>query len=342
MVEYELTPVNAECPVCSHNGCHRLYSVSSEKAAQHFVLREVNPDRHAGLNRHIRKLWGQNHCSILRCAGCQFAFASPLTAGDADFYALAYSFGAEKYPREKWEYDEAFRRLSHRRGRPNRFLEIGAGSGAFVSRLIPDFIEPSDAVCIEYSQNGAAALRSLGVQCLNQDVRSSPALDGRQFDIICMFQVLEHLADLDRLFTRLGQLAAPGCDIFIAVPNPRRSEFQELNGAILDMPPNHVGRWTPRSFEVIGKKFGFSLRYCATNRSQPFMDKAKRFVKFTYLHRAQSRTLANRVEQMSDRRIKMLFRVFVAGLYACQKRSAVFKCMNRNLGDALLVHFQKR
>ena len=37
-------------------------------------------------------------------------------------------------------------------------------------------------------------------------------------------------------------------EILIAVPNEEIIKFNELNGALLDMPPNHIGRWSKKTF----------------------------------------------------------------------------------------------
>jgi 2-polyprenyl-3-methyl-5-hydroxy-6-metoxy-1,4-benzoquinol methylase len=340
-IKYELSPLDAECPVCGHHDCRRLYSVTPEAAAQHYVLREVEPDRYAALLDHIRELWGNKDCKLVCCSSCQFGFAVPFKSGSPDFYSLAYKYGADKYPRNKWEYDETIRMLQHRRSRQNRYLEIGAGSGAFVKKLIPDFVKPEDATCIEYSSNGAKAIRAMGIECLDQNVCSASELDGRKFDIICLFQVLEHMDDLDRFFERISDLAAPRCDIFIAVPNPLRTEYQELRGSILDLPPNHVGRWTCRCFEIIAQKFGLLLISCQVNRSQSFSEKAKRFIKFTYLRRTQEVTMANRIEQVRNTGLKKLLRLFASGFYAIGNILDIVRCREPELGDSLLAHLRK-
>ncbi len=278
---------------------------------------------------------------LVRCPRCQFVFASPFKAGNSSFYALAYTYTADKYPQNKWEYDETIRRLDHRFGQRNRYLEIGAGSGVFVKKLIPDFVRPEDATCFEYSSSGADAIHALGIQCLDHNFCNSSELEGRQFDIICLFQVLEHMADLDPLFAKLCELAAPQCDIFVAVPNPLRTEFQEQKGSILDLPPNHVGRWTPGCFEIIAKRFELVLIACQTNRSQSFVEKTKRFVKFTYQRRAQGKTMANRIEQIRNNNLRNLFRLFAAGLYAFGNVPGVLNCADPDLGDSLLAHFRK-
>jgi 2-polyprenyl-3-methyl-5-hydroxy-6-metoxy-1,4-benzoquinol methylase len=109
----------------------------------------------------------------------------------------------------------------------------------------------------EYSDYGRSRIESLGMKCLPQDVRE---LQEGTFDAICMFQVLEHLDGLDGLFEKLTASLNPGGSLFLAVPNDRRIEFNETNGALLDMPPNHIGRWNQMAFTKIAQRSGLQLR----------------------------------------------------------------------------------
>ena len=66
-----------------------------------------------------------------------------------------------------------------------------------------------------------------------------------------MFQVLEHLDSLNELISILKILLTFRGEILIAVPNEKIIDFNESNGALLDMPPNHIGRWSKKSFEKL-------------------------------------------------------------------------------------------
>src|SRR5687768_12175285 len=103
MEKYTLQPKKIDCPSCSSFNGLVLYTVDSEQAAQHFVLNEVDLDRHRRLRGHIEALWAQSMCDIVRCTGCGFCFADPFVAGDARFYDLAYQ--RSSYPQWKWEYE---------------------------------------------------------------------------------------------------------------------------------------------------------------------------------------------------------------------------------------------
>ncbi len=86
MTEYQLTPVEACCPVCTNEHNLLLYSVEAEQSAQHYVLRETAPERHDALRAHIEALWQQPTCDVVRCTACGFCFARPYVAGDERFY----------------------------------------------------------------------------------------------------------------------------------------------------------------------------------------------------------------------------------------------------------------
>jgi hypothetical protein len=70
---------------------------------------------------------------------------------------------------------------------------------------------------------------------------------------------LEHLDKLDKTFETFNAIIKPGGHLFIGVPNDKKIRFNELNGALLDMPPNHVGRYNKKAFEVIAQRYGWNI-----------------------------------------------------------------------------------
>src|SRR5690348_9581573 len=118
-------PRSTTCPVCLGAGSRLLWGATAAQAAQHFVLKEKNPDRHARLASHLGTLWGRERCEVVRCDHCGFCYADPYIAGDDQFYALAYERHASSYPGWKWEFEQTCRALSEIRPGPNaRLLEI--------------------------------------------------------------------------------------------------------------------------------------------------------------------------------------------------------------------------
>ncbi|MBT4288198.1 MAG: hypothetical protein HOD92_12760 [Deltaproteobacteria bacterium] len=70
-------PTTSHCQVCNTEHAHSLWGVSSQQAAQHFVLQEKHPERFSKLVAHIEALWGQKSCDVVQCDGCGFCYSNP-------------------------------------------------------------------------------------------------------------------------------------------------------------------------------------------------------------------------------------------------------------------------
>ena len=245
----------AECPVCSSERTQTLYSLSAQEAAQHHVLREGNPQRNHELSCHIGKLWGGRDCSVRQCKDCGFCFADPYVSGDATFYNLAYE--RSEYPRNKWEFERTVRELSSINFRAERVLDVGAGFGFFLDKIVDIHVPRSGITALEYSDEAIKTLRGKGYFALQEDLRTANLV--QPFDAIFLFQVVEQMDGLDSLFARLFQLLRDDGLMFIAVPNPRCITFLEQNDSLLDIPPNHIGRWSPAAFQILGARHRLRL-----------------------------------------------------------------------------------
>jgi hypothetical protein len=217
------------------------------------VLAQGDKDRHDKLVDLIGTLWNASSCDVVECAECDLNFAWPFVAGDGEFYNLAYPHAY--YPKTKWEYTAIVAALEGMKNPMGKVLEIGSGFGYFLEQICPRFFAREDAVATEYNDVAVSRLCERGCTVLNGDIRT-PAFSefARTFNFIFMFQVLEHMDNLDELTQRLTFVAADRADLFIAVPNPIRIEFNEHHDSLRDMPPNHISRWSTGAFAALGKK----------------------------------------------------------------------------------------
>ena len=341
-MDYALDPVAAACPACHAERAERLYRVSATQAAQHYVLRESDPDRHRALRDHVASLWGGEACDVLRCRACGFGFADPYQAGDARFYALAYE--RTGYPTDKWEYRRTLEAMD-RADLPEGFalLEIGAGDGAFLSRVAPARTRPGRMLATEFSDYGREAIEALGVRCLARDVRDLGRDAQAPFDVICLFQVLEHLDGLDALFAHLGELAAPGGHLFVAVPNADRIAFNETHGSLLDMPPNHVGRWTRAAFDAIAARHAWRLEAHEVEPQHALAD-VRQLVTYRYMRRRQDAgSVANRVERIRSAALRRGLQAVTAAAYGLAAAPAALALARGDgLGDSQWVHLRRQ
>jgi SAM-dependent methyltransferase len=222
-----------------------------------------------------------------------------------------------------------------------KLIEIGAGDGAFIKRIADKILPKEKIICTEFSEYGRNQIQKFGVSCLSEDVRdlTHAELEGST-DVICMFQVLEHMDKLDILFQKLNWLLKRGGNLFIAVPNKNRIEFNELNGALLDMPPNHIGRWSYDCFDEIGRRHGFHIKdYKIENISFALM--AKQFVIYRFLRNSQQGgTFSNSIQKIRNRHLLKIGQVIAVTANSIAAIPALAR-MNSGLGNSQWVHLIK-
>jgi SAM-dependent methyltransferase len=312
------------------------------QAAQHFILSDVEPERNARVAGNIRSLWGGEKCQILSCEHCGFGFSWPYAAGDSEFYNLAYRDA--NYPRMKWEYQRTLDALQGKDIKNSQVLEVGAGVGFFLDLLTAERVPAGAVTAIEYSDNARRALQEKGYASLATDIRATAFDDrGRSFDFIFIFQVVEHMDHLDALFQRLEYLLKPDGAIFVAVPNQVRTSYQETSGSLLDMPPNHIGRWTKKAFDAVAARAG--LRVIAAE-IEPFDTKSfiLEDMSFSHLQRAQDpNSLAGKIRRLPEGRLRWCIEAALAVLWAPTRLPMWRRAFgNReNMGGSLWVHLER-
>lgn len=329
------------CPVCASHLITQRATMTSDEAAQHFVLREELPERHESLRSHIEGLWHGKTCALMSCDACDFGFAWPYVAGDDCFYNLAYP--TVGYPGRKWEFERTLVSLDRTIIRAGKALEIGAGFGYFLGRISPRLVAPEVILAVEYNEECQRVLKEKGYHVLATDVRSDEFLQFEaQFDVIFIFQVLEHMDGLDALMRRLKFLLRPDGRIFIAVPNGRQIAFSEAHGGLSDMPPNHIGRWSVRAFQHIADRIGFAV---VETGFEPFglVSFIKTDVTYRYLRRAQvAGTIANRIRSLKRGRTRRLLEYALLAAYTPTRLVAWKDAWDsrHELGDSLWVHLR--
>lgn len=343
-VEIDLTPAAPpHCPLCSQaaEGPSEL-SYSAAAAAQHFVLAEEYPQRHAELREHIATLWSRNECRMHVCRSCAFTYAWPFVAGDGHFYNLAYPYSS--YPSQRWEFLRTLNSLTSAPLQPGPVLEIGSGFGYFLGQLAPAHVAPGEVIALEYSDVGRARLAAKGFRAMPCDVRSAELDPWRgQLAAVFLFQVLEHMDELRAVVARLTELTQRGAAIFVAVPGRERTAFNEAHGSLCDMPPNHISQWTPTALQRLADTARWRLHGC---EREPFSWPAFMCGDLVSAHmqRAQKPgTLANRVRAQPRGRVRQLAEAAVA-LASVPARvphwlAAVGKA--NTLGDSLWVRYQR-
>lgn len=325
------------CPVCGSADCSLEMRVTAREAALHY-LADPQSERFSQLQRSIEELWQQDHNDLSLCQHCGFGFAWPYVAGNAKFYGLAYE--RADYPAEKWDFDRALESIDRHAITPNRVLEIGAGFGLFLDKLMAHHEGKPVVVATEYGLPALQQLRAKGYDARDTDVRDLD--DVEPFDLICGFQVLEHLGELDRLADTLERLLKPGGYAMFAVPDIATLSFNARHQSMLDMPPNHIGRWTREAFAMFGRKCGLELVEFDTepHRIAEFI---KMDIAYSYLRKSQRPgTMANWSRRKRSTRFGKLVGVGMALALAPLRIPGWFEAARRtDLGGSSFALFRK-
>ena len=98
--------------------------------------------------------------------------------------------------------------------RGKRVIEVGAGTGSVARSLVAAGYSP----CVgELQLNGLRYARSYGIdECYQFDLYKPPF--SSEFDVVGMFDVLEHLDDAGRVLDNINKMLRTGGHVFLTVP----------------------------------------------------------------------------------------------------------------------------
>lgn len=175
-------------------------------------------------------------------------------AGEADLYAQLERLDWY-YMDNKWEFHEALRHIEP----GSKTLEIGVGFGAFLKMAVA---RGAAVTGVELNPSAADRVRRQGFRVLEKDLRDLAKEE--KYDVVCSFQVLEHISDPRRFLEGILSVLRPGGRLILSVPNAAVMRvIDPQHQDLLDQPPHHVSHWDEgvfRSLESI-----LPVRVCSSH-----------------------------------------------------------------------------
>ena len=206
--------------------------------------------------------------SIVRCADCDFRFAPDAYSADFSYDDVYESpeyistqiqaIQSVKDPRtfsEIGTYKPFFKAVQNIRGRCNKLLDVGCGVGRFLhaARAAGWCVEGIDSSerAISVGQMAATFPMTMGTI-------ESVAHSGKQYDVVTMFEVLEHVSDPVSQLRQAAHVILSNGSLFCTVPNWDCALVRcSSNPAWL--PPIHLNFFTKRSLRALAEKAGFEV-----------------------------------------------------------------------------------
>jgi SAM-dependent methyltransferase len=219
-------------------------------------------------------VWESNNYRLVKCTVCALAFIENPPSSEELSYIYSFKSGYMKHypnlkeiPLSKWkaarhQYEIL---MKHRREKTGRLLDIGCSAGFFMKIAREN---GWDTIGLEISEDRAQLAREhFGLDVFDKDLLNVE-LKLYSFDVITMWDVLEHLANPIEHLKKAKKLLKPGGTLVIETPNvdglfPRFSySVSKLTGVWPHpSPPYHLFQFSKVTITSILRKIGFKNLY---------------------------------------------------------------------------------
>ena len=179
----------------------------------------------------------------VRCRRCGLIYLNPrpILAEMARYYPANYEPFTRQEGTESWLARLSYRvaiakrcRIASRGHKPGRLLDVGCGIGDFMLGMRQRGWEVHG---LDLSPDAVALARQKGLDVFQGQLFDAPYAE-QSFDLVTMWDVLEHLHDPGVHLARVAQLLKPGGKFVVTLPNPHSLDFR-LFGPVwtgLDVP----------------------------------------------------------------------------------------------------------
>ncbi len=299
-----------DCPLCKSKNIKVLHKIESKDLV--FLYKKMTGEDFSDLlNTNI------NYCT---CNDCKLGFYAPLIVGDERFYNSLQKF-KWYYTDDKYEFSIAKDYIKN----SDLILEVGSGRGNFCK-----FLKTQNYVGLDFSVEAKKMAEKDGITIENVTIENYSTENIEKFDIVCSFQVLEHVNNpFEFLQSKINALKKHG-KLIIAVPN-EDSFIGTTTNSTLNMPPHHVTRWGQNTLQYVAKLYNLKLIDIKTETLQ------KIHYSWYLANKFQNRLLENKIIDLSAKR-KFISKL--SGIYAIITKGFI----NKNklpVGHTIVAVYEK-
>jgi 2-polyprenyl-3-methyl-5-hydroxy-6-metoxy-1,4-benzoquinol methylase len=190
----------------------------------------------------VSRFFKVKEISSYRCLHCGLGMYLPQAVGDGEFYDDLQKYKGY-YLNEKPEFTEAAKFIRS----TDDVLEVGSGEGLFVN-----YINCNSYKGLEFSEEAISKAKSNAITLHKESIEDHAANNKNKYDIVCYFQVLEHVPNPGAFIKASVDCLKPGGKLIVAVPSADSFISDALN-FYLNMPPHHTSSWTDQTLGMIAE-----------------------------------------------------------------------------------------
>jgi SAM-dependent methyltransferase len=235
------------CLLCSSKHLKPSDQLSGQeiRALWHEVGKDLPPEAMVGIH-------DNSNIILWQCTVCGFEFFDPSLAGNSLFYQCLES--SEYYSSARPEFQRTTQ-FAVKQGMTN-VLDVGCGGGDFLDLARTAGLRTFG---LELNPTAAEKARAKGHEIFNQLLHDIPAnACPGGFDLITLFQVLEHVPDPIGIIAQASARLKSGGYISIAVPS-KTGICRFLPWDPAQWPPHHISRWNLHDFKTLAQKTNLRL-----------------------------------------------------------------------------------
>lgn len=135
-------------------------------------------------------------------------------------------------------------------------LEVGCGNGFFLKQLSQRKII---SIGLEFNTRAVDYAKNQGLNVFKSDILGHSQDFRETYDVVCCFQVLEHIVEVRSFIQACLDCLKPGGKFIIGVPNNNPYLYKYDKYHTLNLPPHHMGLWNEKSLRSLQNIFNIQL-----------------------------------------------------------------------------------